>query len=72
MTFKVTDEVVGLAYDIVEGWYPEGSIDWEDVWDRLDGSELEDGTTLDLGTDLLSPELKQLKRDVQKRRRESR
>lgn len=66
MTFTVTDEVVRLAVDIVDGWYQEGRIDWEDVWDRLDGSELSDGTKLDLGNDLDSSELKELKRKVRK------
>lgn len=70
MPFEVTDEVKQMAYDIVDGWYQEGRIDWEDVWDRLDGSKLADGTELDLGNDLTSPELQQLKRAVQKMRRE--
>lgn len=70
MPFEVTDEVKQMAYDIVDGWYQDGRIDWEDVWDRLDGSKLSDGTELDLGNDLTSPELQQLKRAVQKMRRE--
>lgn len=65
MTFKVTDELVEAAYEIVDGWYQEGRIDWEDVWDRLERQQ-----DLDLGTDLLSPELKEIKKRVLKMRRE--
>ncbi|GAA0955553.1 hypothetical protein [Nonomuraea longicatena] len=67
--FEVTDEIVGYAVEIVDGWYQAGRIDWEDVWDRLDGTELVDGTRLDLGTDLASLELVALKAAVRKVRR---
>ncbi|MFI6495997.1 hypothetical protein [Nonomuraea typhae] len=66
MTFEVTDELVEAAYEIVDGWYQTGQIDWEDVWDRLE-RQIDD---LDLGTDLGSPELKELKRRVLKMRKE--
>lgn len=66
----VTEEMVKLALDIVDGWYQEGPIDWEDVWDRLDGAELADGTRLELGVELLSPALKKIKREVLKARKE--
>jgi hypothetical protein len=65
----VTDEMVNIALGIVEGWYDEGRIDWEDVWDRMDGAELNDGTWLDMGTDLLSPALAKIKSEVRKARR---
>jgi hypothetical protein len=58
----VTDEMVEIAREIVDGWYQEGRVDWEDVWDRMDGAELADGTHLDLGTDLGTPALAKLKR----------
>lgn len=65
----VTEELVHLVWDVVDGWYQEGRIDWGDVWDRVDGSELADGTRLDLGNDLNTPALAALKRAIQKRRR---
>jgi len=66
----VTEEIVKLALDIVDGWYQEGPIDWEDVWDRLDGAELADGTRLELGIELLSRGLKKIRREVLKARKE--
>jgi hypothetical protein len=65
----VTDEIVMYAVDIVDGWYSEGRVDWPDVWDRLDGSELDSGDVLDLGEDLLSPGLVALKNAVKRVRR---
>jgi hypothetical protein len=41
---------------IVDGWYPEGRIDWEDFLDRLEAQ-----TDTDLGDDLLSPTIKAIK-----------
>lgn len=67
MAFEVTDELVEAAYEIVDGWYQEGRIDWEDVWDRLERQTKD----LDLGTDLNSPELRELKKRVLKMRREA-
>lgn len=60
----VSDEILFLAYRIVDGWYPEGRMDWENFWDRLEGSFLNDGTRLDLGNDLGSPALNRIKRAV--------
>ncbi|RZS39135.1 hypothetical protein EV193_104351 [Herbihabitans rhizosphaerae] len=65
-----TEEVIALAVEIVDGWYQDRRVDWEDVWERLDGAEMEDGTKLDLGDDLLSPYLGALRREVQRIRRE--
>lgn len=65
-----TEEVITLATSIADGWYPEGPIDWEDVWDRLDGASLDDGTRLDLGENLLSPALKKIKREILKARKD--
>lgn len=68
---QVTGEIVDLVWDIVDGWYQEGRIDWEDVWDRLDGSTIQDGTILDLGDDLLSPALVLIKARISRKRRAS-
>lgn len=67
----VTEELVQLAVDIVDGWYSEGRIDWEGVYDRLERNRtLEDGRGIDLGTDLGSPALAALKRRVRDARLE--
>lgn len=58
----ITDEIQSLVTEIVRGWYPEGCVDWEDVWDRADGSRLDDGTRLDLGIESMSPGMKALKK----------
>lgn len=66
----VTDELVQQTVDIVDGWYPEGRIDWGDVFDRLERRTLDDGRGIDLGTDLGSPALTALKRRVREARKE--
>lgn len=65
----VTKEIREAATEIVHAWYGEsGRIDWDDVWDRLDGFTLADDTVLDLGSDLNSPALRAIKRYVYKER----
>lgn len=59
----VLDELERLVLDIVEGWYEGTRIDWEDVWDRLDGTELADGRTLDIPS-LISPVQNALKKRI--------
>lgn len=62
----VTEEVMELVRGIVEGWYDEGPIDWENVWDRMDKSFLEDGRGIDMGEDLGSPAIRKIKREIRK------
>jgi hypothetical protein len=57
----VTEEILEAAESIHDGWFPVGRIDWESLLDRLDGMELDDGATLDLGEDLLSPAIRKIK-----------
>jgi hypothetical protein len=64
----LTEQVLRDAYEITEGWYPLGKIDWDDVLDRLDGTELEDGRVLDIQT-LTGPAIEGLKKHVYKIRR---
>jgi hypothetical protein len=66
---QVTEEILQLIYDIVDGWYPTGRIDWKDLLDRVDGAELEDGTVLGLGDDMLSPAIVKIKKHVRGYRR---
>jgi hypothetical protein len=62
----VTEEVLDLVKGIVEGWYNEGPIDWEDVWDRMDKRVLEDGRGIDMGEDLGSPAIRKIQREIRK------
>jgi hypothetical protein len=66
----VTDDLVQRAVDIVDGWYDEGRIDWENVYDRLEKQTLDDGRGIDLGEDLGSPALVALKRRVRAARKD--
>lgn len=65
----VTQEMLDAAVGIMEGWYPEGKIDWDDFWDRLDGTSLEDGTHLDLDGQTRSPAFLLIRMHVLKVRR---
>lgn len=67
---EVTEEIMELAYGVVDGWYQTGRIDWEDFLDRFDGAELSDGTILDLGEDMVSPAIKKIKSYVRDYRRQ--
>ncbi len=71
---QVTEEILQFAYDVVDGWYQGTSrmtiSDWEDLLDRIDGLELEDGTILDLGKNMLSPAIKKIKAHVRDYRRQ--
>lgn len=60
----VTQEVLDIAVDITEGWYAETKIDWDDVWDRMEKSSLDDGTDIDMGSDDDSPAMKYIKSHI--------
>jgi hypothetical protein len=62
----VTEEVLEVVQGIVEGWYDEGRIDWEDVWDRMEKTYLDDGRGIDMGEDLDSPAIRKIKRHIRK------
>lgn len=64
----VTDEVFEIATYAVDGWYSDGSIDWEDVWNRMDGSLLADHTRLDMGTGNDSPAMRKIQRRIRAER----
>lgn len=63
----VTEEMIKAATDILTGWYADGKACWEEVWDRMDGMELKDGSILDLGNELLTPALAKIEREARKR-----
>lgn len=63
---QVTEEILAAAEEVYNGWYTNGTkIDWEEFIDRIDGSPLDDGTTLDLGDSPLSPAINKIKQHVQ-------
>lgn len=66
----VTDEVLGIARELVDGWYDDTRIDWEDVWDRMDRTTLDDGRKIDMGPSTDSAAMKAIKRQINKERRE--
>lgn len=55
----VTEDLLEEAVSIVEGWYPDGQVDWVNVWDRM-----EQYSDLDLGTQIDSPAMRKIKRYV--------
>jgi hypothetical protein len=65
---EVTDEILTMVTETVDGWYQDGRIDWQDVWDRVDGSTLDDGRTVDFGDSLDSPAIRKIKKHVRDHR----
>lgn len=65
----VTEELVNMTMDIVDGFYGEQRIDWEDVLDRLERQQLADGRGIDFGDQMVSPAIGRLQREVRKLRR---
>jgi hypothetical protein len=61
----IVDELEELTAEIVTGWYGGRRVDWEDVWDRLDGTELKDGRVLNIEM-LDSPLQRELKKRIRK------
>lgn len=68
-TGSVTDEVLSLTESITDGWYRDGPIDWQDVWDRLDGTWLNDGTCLDI-PELDSPAQRKIRKHISSARKQ--
>lgn len=63
---SVTDEVLALAESITDNHYPEGPIDWDNVWDRLDGAALKNGARLEIPA-VSNPALKRIKLHIRMR-----
>lgn len=71
----VDEAVLAAAEDVADGWYADTPIDWEDVWDRLDGSLVwNEGPrakwALSMGSTLDSPAQRKIQREIRKRRRD--
>lgn len=67
----VTEDVIEGAWGIIEGWYMDTPIDWEDVWDRLESTPLRGWAKPDLGGTIGTPAMKKIQREMKKRKREA-
>lgn len=67
---QVTEEILSLTEGVIEGWYNDGKVDWEDVWDRIEGSHLDDGTVLNLGNNTDTPAMRKIQRHIRQWLRE--
>lgn len=66
----ITEEIREITRSVVDGWYAEGRVDWGDVWDRVDGRTLDDGTRIDMGEGTGTEAFKELKNMVRRERRD--
>ena len=68
----VTEEVLEMAWSVIEGWFGSGDkkIDWESVWDRLDGYVMKDGSEIDMGGEMDTPAMRKIQREIRKMIRE--
>ena len=64
----IPQELLDEALNIADGWYLDRRIDWEDVWDCLDGFELSDGSAVGITT-LYGPAIDKIKRYVNQARK---
>lgn len=68
----VTDEIIEKAYEVAEGWYADSPIEWDDVWDRMEGtSYLDSGAYLHWGSETDTPAMRKIQREVRKMRSQS-
>jgi len=65
----VTEEVLEAVRQIESGWFNDKPIDWEAVWERLDGSTLDSGLRIDLGPEYGSPAMRKIQRVIRAERR---
>jgi len=56
----LTEEMLAALRDSLEWQDNAPRVDWDEVWDRLDGTRLVDGTRLSLPTDTSSPVYRRL------------
>jgi len=56
----LTEEVMAALRDSLEWQDSSPRVDWDRVWDRMDGTRLADGTRLSLPTDTDSPVYRRL------------
>lgn len=61
-----SDDIREAAESVYDGWYADRSIDWDDFLGRVESQ-----TGVDLGNDLLSPQIKAIKKHIAWYRRQS-
>lgn len=66
----VTEQVLEMARDVIDGWYSDGPIDWENVWDRMEGISSDGRWYLSWGNDNDTPAMRKIQRVIRKERRE--
>lgn len=64
---QVSDELVGWVVHELDILYPD-RIDWEDAWDRLEGTHFADGSRLEWGEND-TPAMRKIQAGVRKARR---
>jgi hypothetical protein len=62
----VTEEIIEMAHLIVDGWYSNCNIVWDDFLDRLESYQLSDGSYPNLGTNESSAAIRKIKREARK------
>jgi hypothetical protein len=65
----ITDEIIEVVYSVVDGWYSDGRIDWEDLLCRVETTPIEDGRKINFGDSLDSPAIRRIKRLVREYRK---
>lgn len=64
----ITPEIMSIAEYATD--FFDDRIEWEDVWDRMDGSVLADGSILDMGSSTNSAAMRTIKRRINAARRD--
>ncbi len=67
---EVTEEIEWIFRSVVNYFHPDGEVDWDDVLERMNGRQLEDGRWLNLGLDTNTPAFRALRLMIAKERGE--
>lgn len=62
----VSEEILDYAEETTDAWFPDGPIEWEDIWDRMEGYEFKDGTILSWGDEFDTPAMRKVQRYIRK------
>jgi len=67
----VDDGFLDMVREVTDSWFPDGPIDWERVWERVEGYTFDDGRYVCMGDEMDSPAMRKIKRVIRKERAES-